>query len=326
VQCNISATPERGAWVSGQGRPDGTFTIESVPAGHLRFTLVRSQSFAESYTYDVEVPEVPEFEKSFVLPSGSIAGNVLDGEGQSLSDAQIMASAGKAQVDQPTRFANPSQDGRYKVQGLKPGRYTVTAFRTDHNHAVTECVVSEGAETQLDIRFPSQPAVLVSEAYGYEDGEPRLYARLTITTTDGALITNSHFRTSTGEMRATLPPGMYDVSVSEPGFTTAQHQVTLAAGETKVLRDVLQHAGDVAVRVQRADGSAAPDVSLRLVPVGESIQQPLSGKSDRSGYWEAADVLPGRYRAEAALPSAPQASQELQVVPGQTAQAMITLP
>ena len=326
VRCSASAILAKGTVVNGQASADGTFTLESLPAGPARLMLSPSDASGETHIYEIEVPSVPEFEKSFVIPGGSISGAVLDADGKPLSDHLIMASPGGEESRNPTRHSKSGADGGYRLQRLKTGRYTVTAFTIAHKHAVAECDVTDIGEMRLDIRFPAEPAILVSQVYGYQDGEPRPYARLTIRATNGALIENSNVRTPSGEMRAELTPGTYDVSVSEPGFTSAQHRVTLAAGETKVLRDVLQHVGYVALTVQHKDGKPAAGVSMRLVPVDASIQEPVAGRSDDQGIWKPSGVLPGHYRIEAKVPTGQPVIQDLQVVPHETTEAVIGLP
>lgn len=330
VRCAVSSRAEGGLGATGESRADGTFTMENLSPGRTRITLRPPGESFQSFTEEIEVPDLPEFERSFKLPTARVFGRVLGPDGEPLSGVNIWTSRRTGEYRESTKTAISDADGRYELRAIFPGKLYAVAFKsstTEHDLAVGECVVPEEGEVQLDLRFQSDAATLVSEVYALEDGEPRPYAGFTILTMDGAQVENSNVRDANGRIVARIPPGTYDVTVSDGGFTSAHHRVTLAAGETKVLRDVLQHSGSVSIRVQRKGGGTVTGAAVQLLPLDpQSIQLPLQGTTNAAGKWECDSVLPGRYRAEAGIPPAAPVTQEIHVPPGGTTPVTLTVP
>ena len=137
-------------WEVGMGLPinssvnsDGTFELKNVSGGDYQLVVgSRSKDFRDYFTKSVNLdgrdvadsgfPVSPEPYLDVVISAngGSIAGTVVDGNGQPVANATI--------VDVPTGEHRMRRDlyqreisdesGHFSLRGLNPGKYTVLAF------------------------------------------------------------------------------------------------------------------------------------------------------------------------------------------------------
>jgi hypothetical protein len=99
-----------------------------------------------------------------------------------------------------------------------------------------------------------------------------------------------------------VPVGTYDVEVSAYGYSLAKRRVTVEAGKTLSIDDVLYEAG--ALRWTFADRAGKPlaGVECRVVPQDPtSIETPREGTANAAGLFVARGLFPGYYVVTATL-------------------------
>jgi hypothetical protein len=138
-------------WRDGRGAQypfsDGKYSIAVSHAGAYRVEL-KGPGYAKE-SYQVQVEEGKVYRKDFTLPPGGvIRGRVVDGGGKSIPDGDVFYRVGNTSYGVPV-----DQDGTYRIEGLAPGKYTVTA--TVGERKVSRTIpVESGKETVQDFTVP----------------------------------------------------------------------------------------------------------------------------------------------------------------------------
>jgi hypothetical protein len=154
----------------------GRFELQGIDAGRYRMKVSRAGFVTQEYGQ--KTPNDPGAEIRLapgqnlrdllfrLIPSGVIAGRVLDDEGEPLPWAQVSAlreiySNGKRKLS-PEVLVPTNDLGEYRLFGLKPGRYFVSAKYKPGLHIVGRGEVQEDAGEDsrpefMPIYYPSSP-------------------------------------------------------------------------------------------------------------------------------------------------------------------------
>jgi protocatechuate 3,4-dioxygenase beta subunit len=221
---------------------DGHFEVKGVAAGSYRLRI-----WANGYAQVTTEPFTLAVEESrdlgvVIVPRGAdLAGRVTDDAGQPVENATIaLKDAGGRAVYTFSLFTTGS-DGRYTVQGIVPGRYTVSAEARGlaPNKKVVD-VGDAGASADLVLTRGGSVKVRVTDAAG----QPVEGARVVLTDSAGEPVTRTlslvNFfesgRDRTGpEGEATIPDlaaGTYRVKATFAGLVVAGEEpsVSVAPG------------------------------------------------------------------------------------------------
>src|SRR5690606_13371233 len=171
--------------------------------------------------------------------SGAIAGVVREAGGGVVSDAFVEVrreseSLAAAAEGSGSRWFGINHrphltdvDGRFVIEALFPGKYTVRAFRRGGGEATAEHVAL-GAEVALEIAATGRIAGTVALAGG---GAPQTFS-VTLYGPDGYRRTDEFFRTGGSWSFGELPPGSYKIAVTA-AEGTQEIDLSLGADEEK---------------------------------------------------------------------------------------------
>ena len=301
---------------------DGTFVIPHAPPGEYRavawqgWEAMRAPNTKADDVQGVKVTLVAGAREKVELVvedmSGQISG-VVRAEGGPVVDAFVeasresdSASAASGEAAREVRWGSyfkapemTDQDGKFRLTGLAPGKYTLRAHRNGGGEAIREHVVV-GTDVELAIALPGSLAGTVRVRGGDAPEEFRVNVEDEAT---GYRRGDSFFRTRGAWRLPELPQGKFKVTASA-GEGSQEIQVELAAGEQR--RGVqIELAPKVTVRGTVVDLEGKPVAGLQVMINGASF----SGwnEEDKQNVTDEA----GRYE----VPRAPTGKIEVYVMP-----------
>ena len=134
-------------WKDGRGTPtpfsDGRFAAAVTVAGMYRVEL-KGPGFAKS-SQELRVEQGQVYRLNFSLqPGGVIKGKVIDSGGRPVQDGDVFYRDGSTSYG-----VSIDRDGTYKIEGLAPGQYKVSAVIGDKEISRT-VTIEAGKDTVLD--------------------------------------------------------------------------------------------------------------------------------------------------------------------------------
>jgi hypothetical protein len=309
----------------------GRFEIADVPAGTYNITYYDSNALGA--LGKLEVPESGEVTRDIQLPTGAITGRVVAADGRPAAAVTVVAfgsgpASGKKGPN--ARTTDTGADGEFRFEKLVPGDYELAAMRQGGaiSRTAKARVPESGNAAAVELRLPTETGTLAVMALDFESGDPipnfrtefrgelglRVPVPPTSTKADGTQLTEG------------LAAGDYSVVVSAGGYNELEHKVTITAGKTESIIDVLEEAGTLRWIVAAPDGSTVAGIRLLLEPLDpNSVARPREGKTDEWGSWETTGILPGRYRATAFPADGAAVAEEVVIAPRRPAFLRMTV-
>jgi hypothetical protein len=250
---------------------DGRFVLRGLPRVALR---VRAESdAAASAINDVDLAAAPPADLELVLDvSGTIAGVVVDGDGQPVAEAQVTSIAdfmgGGANVEDFSlagfQGATTDGGGRFAIHGLAPGAYRLWAHRAG---GTAQPFDREGTKAQTGdtaVRIVLAAPGGIKGTVVMDDGSPVTAGTAETGATTSAAIVGGAF-----ELRD-LAPGKYDVRLHGAQFAElTKREIVVEAGKTTDLGAITVHKGRRVTGVV-LDASGAPAAGAK-VAIGKMI-------------------------------------------------------
>ncbi len=230
----------------------GAFVVETPEPG-IYCVDVCAENYAEHRTEWVKVEPGGTVDLGTIAlgDPGSVYGRVQDHSGQPIAWCRIylLSSKLKLNFDPPLTDA----EGRYDVQGLSPGSYTLFALSPRHPLAIRRGIeVGEDIRRRVNVDTVAA-APLVLRVLD-EQGEPIPDAQLVWTFPDlapfdsstiGKLEPSSFGSNTAGSdgviRKPFLPEGGVEIRVEAEGYAAARRRIALRAGESQ----------DVEIRLQK---------------------------------------------------------------------------
>ena len=297
--------------------PEGRFLFRWLTSGDYLLGASAPGLLLEGEPVAVTVASVPAPPVELVLTSGEeIAGRVLGVPNTELLRIRISAhAAGPARV---SRTAVPGPDGRYRLTGLPPGRWIVTAFAETGRNARSEVEVDKGGGPyRLDLDVGGGLTLTGSVRL---DGEPLAGASIAITGAGSGVRPPGGAYVETafdGTFRAEgLEPGEYQLAVGMGGSVLGRRELTIT-GDDQIHLDLT--AAAVSGRVVDAGGEPVAGASVIASVEGQPSPETMSGMTDTdsAGRFAFSHLAPGRYVVHAMFQGKPTASAAVSLEAGE---------
>jgi hypothetical protein len=240
--------------------PQGRFRFAGLP--RRTFTVAASAEQGSSPPAEVNLERVGERELNLHLTlQATIAGMVVDGRGEPLADAQVMASAvsrgGEPARDRQRHLAVTSAGGQFKLRGLTEGSYKLRAARagSDDGFAVHPGVIAETGATDVKLVVPGDGEI--SGRVITEDGKPVPQFAVTLGERAARILNEA------GEFSMTGPAGTHRLLIDGPFLSTVVPSVSVREGTRNDIGVIRVKRGrTVRGRVVLPDGTPVPNAEV----------------------------------------------------------------
>ncbi len=282
---------------------DGTFILDQVPPGTYQFN-VAGESFLPYQGADVEVTAGSDVEGlvAVLQPGSEVAGRVLDPQGRPVAGAlvQLMVESESnpfVRGVMNTAQASTDGDGRYRLQGLPPGRQSIEARHEAYRRVVADLEVRTGTnalDLHLETGFEIRGRAV--DAFG--------------TPLSGVGVRS--FPTGGGDFRETvsdragsfvlsgLPEGMFRLSAELEGYTSDERytQVQLVGASVDGVELVLRQGGAI---VGTISGLEFFELSQLRVNARRARSNGGDGTVNHQGDYRIDSLAPGTWTVVASL-------------------------
>jgi protocatechuate 3,4-dioxygenase beta subunit len=302
---------------------EGLFVLESVPEGEYALEIAAPELMPEVVS-SVRVTRGGTTDVGTVRlrRGGSIEGTVVDSSAEPVPGATIQAMIpAQRRYWMPETFASSDRLGRFQVEGLADGKFTVVARHPDYAEArledvevdssasapEVEIVLSRGGalEGVVRTRDGTDVAGRVIEVYPQQNGAPWWRSGQNVRTSEDGTFRFEHL--PSGRVTAGLQQTDGDTT-----FTVSTREVEIVEGETAYV-EFLSRSVLVQGHVRRG-GSPLGGVEIELWPDGPGFStmhggrpvgppsagpRYLVGVSGEDGYFELLVGEPGGYSVSA---------------------------
>jgi protocatechuate 3,4-dioxygenase beta subunit len=293
---------------------DGSFVIRDLADGEYSVTAsARGYATSEPQRLRLGGSDVEGLEIRLAREADSaIGGRVLGLSPDALSRVSIEAHA-SASWESATGPVD--REGRYRLAGLRAGRWKVTARQLNGRAIQEETVVEPGAEAVLDIRFPEG---LTFSGRVTLDGRPLRGAEIAAT----PLKSEGTFARARADFEGRftlgpLQPGPHSLRVHGADSALGTYR-TVDLQEGQEIRLEIE-TGGLQGRVLSPAGEPVPDavVQIRIVDPGDS--RSFAGpalRTDAQGAFEILSIPTGPYTLVVQEPGLPETQVRVEVQPG----------
>lgn len=291
-----------------RGEEDGSFAWSDPPPGTYRLVATAGD---ERGTREIAVGGEPPRDLLVQLQPGAEVRGRIDGvEPSDLHRVQVSA---RPEGGGRLRFGRADHRGDYRVGGLAPGRWTVTARLPGEGRAEGEVEIDDPrGSAWLDLDLGDSGTVVFGRVT--LDGVPLADARVVLVPADAEESAPRSTGTShDGRFRiAGLEAGRHRVRVLGPFAAPRWLREVDLSGEEELFLDL--EGVEVSGRVLAPDGTPVENAEVALGPPGdEPGVRPLEVWSDELGRFRIPEALPGSYRLRVAAPGFEPAETALQV-------------
>lgn len=316
--CWINAEPETDGprqWTGAQSKDDGTFEIAGLGEG--TFTLhVQRQQMNGSSSRPQQRTKVPAGTKGLEiqLDEGlAIEGVLVDAAGKPLGQVQIAANPIRdegAENDDERVWGQGTQtaaDGKFRIGGLAPGRYSLQMQVWDPANAASAKVLTGGDSVSAGtsgLRLVAVDGQKIAGICVDEAGAPIAGVQV-----QAHLANNAGWRqVASGadgrfEVRG-VPEGKHTLSFS--GAERSSRQMDEVAAGTQNLRVELERGLKIAGRITGADGKPLAGSQVHLSRTDDKAHG--WAMTDDEGNFAADGIAPGDYKVRVLVPKANEAN------------------
>nr|WP_308116938.1 MFS transporter [Pseudonocardia sp. WMMC193] len=202
--------------------PDGAYRIPLEHGG--TYLIVATSGAFPPYASMVAVADRPVRHDVPLAGACAVRGTVRAGDGAPVSEATLALIDARGDVAATGR---PDEAGRYRLEGVPEGRYTLTATGPGFAPVASSVELRTGATTDHDIALP-QRARLTGTVVAASDGRGVPEALATLIDADGAVVASTVTAPDGTFTFEDLPGGTYTLTAS--GYAPVATVVQIGAG------------------------------------------------------------------------------------------------
>lgn len=301
---------------SGLTDSGGEFDFQHVPPGTYQLLVQREGLTMGATAPLVEVASAPVRNLRISLrPAGVVVGQVLG-----LKPGEAANLVVEARGPDSVRRGAVSSQASYRIEGLSPGEWVVTAeVRGSGRRAQGRVRLRAGEpEAHIDLEL-GEGLTLAGQVR--ENGSPLADAEVLVFDSGGNRVATVRTDRFGSFLIAGLEPGAHDLELVSVGRQLQYAETFSLERDRRVTLDL--KTGSLGGRVIDAEGTAISGASVLLEPLGSSARTSALRWliTEADGHFTAARLLAGPYRLTVRAPGAPTSEQahlttEITIPPG----------
>ncbi len=321
---NVFATDDRGmdAGVSAETDAQGRYEVRGLRSGRVRLQVQTSDGNSTVKTVTLDKPGA-EVVLDVTFGGASVSGLLLGNDGKTtVSGAWVQAElhedGAASEEDQGwgkvKAFASSSNDGKFALTGLEPGRYRVRVTPNMGGYAlkVTPSFDLGTGESRDLGRIQLAAGGGISGQVTNEAGSPLEGVGVSLEDGRGEKVFLFSFSSTGSNGRYTIEGveiGTYTVVFDKKGFAPARKSATLSASGGAVVDMVMSQGGGIAVTVEDENGKPLGGARLELTDeAGKRVEKTLTivnlfdadvSRTGDAGTATIPDLSPGTYLVKA---------------------------
>lgn len=312
----------------GYSQADGSFVIPDLEEGEYRLT-------ASAKGYGTSEPQRLRLGGSGVEgleirlsreAGGAISGRVLGLPLEMLSKIRVEA---EPSIGWDSSTSPVDEQGRYRLSGLRSGRWIVRAFQFNSGLSIHEEVVVEpGAEVVLDLQFPEG---LTFSGRVSLDGRPLRGAQIVAVSLENKGSSHAMARADfEGRFSlGPLQPGRHSILVLGAESALGTYRI-VQLREGQEIRLEIQ-TGGLQGRILSENGEPVPDAAVQFQVVDPATGQEMTDlgatvRSDGQGAFTTPSLPTGLYTVTVQKPGYEETQMRVEVRPGMAVQDIVLKP
>ncbi len=321
---SVYATDDRGAdaGVSAETDEQGRYEVRGLKAGRVRLQVQTSDGNSTIKTVTLDKAGA-EATLDVTFGGASIAGLILGSDGRTTVSAawvqaELHEDGAASEADQGwgkvKAFATSSNDGKFLLTGLEPGRYRVRITPNMSGYALkVTSTFDVGTGESKDLgRIQLTAGGGISGKVTDEAGSPLEGVGVSLEDGKGEKVFLFSFSSTGSNGRYTIEGvevGTYTVVFDKKGYAPARKTATLSASGGAVVDATMSQGGAIAVTVEDEDGKPIPGARLELLDeAGRRVEKTLTivnlfdadvSRTNETGAAKIPDLAPGTYRVQA---------------------------
>lgn len=272
---------------------DGSFTLEGVPIGRAQriHAIAKMRSVGTSEAMTLAAGQTRREVRVSIAPTGRIEGRVVGPDGQPLAGVLVRAQAPASLM--PIGSAKTGDDGRYTLEGVPTGSWTVFARKPGFAQGrVERATQAPAAATGVDFRLTTGLRItgVVRDDLGLPLAGLPVHA-MSVDPTQGMETGNGRSGEDGRFTIDNLGDGTYRLTCHSRQHRQPSEPVRAAAGATDVVIELGRKSGAIRGVVRdRATGAPVPRFRVRVIREMPSFPRRFH---DREGRFELGGVTPG---------------------------------
>ncbi|MCA0987197.1 carboxypeptidase regulatory-like domain-containing protein [Guptibacillus algicola] len=291
---------------------DGNYDFGTISNGTYTIVVTATNYGSESGSVLIEAG-VPTIQQFVLTPDPSSVEGVVTTDGVAAPNTVVKL----LDITDTSIFeVQTDADGRYLIQNINPGIYTLLVNNPDYQSEKQGFTIGAGESTTVNFDLVPQPSEISGTVINNQTNFPVVGAIVQIFFGDSVQPSERAVTNAAGEYTVTgLAPGAYTILITSPNFDTFTAGATVRANEATTIDGFLTpDPGVVTGTVTGPEGAVAGAAVKVVAPNGSVIG---SGVTDANGNCSIGNLPVGIYVVSCSAPLHENAKQGVDIEPGE---------
>ncbi|GAB1765757.1 carboxypeptidase regulatory-like domain-containing protein [Priestia megaterium] len=295
---------------------DGTFTIPHLPPGTYTIIATLPNFGIQAASTQVFSNQTAAVQLALPPNPGTVQGVVTSAEtGEPLFNTLVRVVNTDNVV---VGIVQTDINGRYSVQNLAPGTYTLIIVNPDFQRQTVGFAIASGQTTTINVPLQSNPGSIVGIVTSAQTGLPLVGATVQIFPSQGLISIGNTVTDENGQYRfISIQPGSYTVSANATNFARTSAGASVFANTQSTVNISLQsNPASMSGQIVDQDGNPIPNASIRVLDQSETVLG--TGISGSDGRYTVQGLPPGIRNVVVSATGFSTATSGITLLPGES--------